>query len=320
MEEACRKTAARYGIEFDAALITNIDPPSDVDEALASINTTQNQVAAAISQARADAETKLKMAEQAVQNKRLLHLLEEGTRAQQQAEQLRAERDQARTQLDEATRENETLKTRLADAEGRLQKLETQAELNAPIEATSPTGDATRDLAAAGLGTLNAIIVPEIAGVGPGPDVRTDDVDGCPAFFARSVKGVTNGASPEWMARRLKAIGQKPISALVDITNYIMIDLGRPLHVYDMATLKGGLVARKGKAGEEVLALNGKTYAIDETMTVIADDEAVHDQARAVAEDVPVGRVDVGRASGGRLRAISATKNTRGKKDTCNNA
>lgn len=67
MEEACRKTAARYGIEFDAALITNIDPPSDVDEALASINTTQNQVAAAISQARADAETKLKMAEQAVQ-------------------------------------------------------------------------------------------------------------------------------------------------------------------------------------------------------------------------------------------------------------
>ena len=67
MEEACAKTAARYGIEFDAALITNIDPPSDVDEALASINTTQNQVAAAVSQARADAETKLKMAEQAVQ-------------------------------------------------------------------------------------------------------------------------------------------------------------------------------------------------------------------------------------------------------------
>ncbi|MCP1472066.1 phenylalanyl-tRNA synthetase beta chain [Sphingobium sp. OAS761] len=134
-----------------------------------------------------------------------------------------------------------------------------------------------RDLAAAGLGTLNAIIVPEIQGFGPGPDVRTEDMDGCPAFFARSVRGVTNGASPEWMARRLKAIGQKPISALVDITNYIMIDLGRPLHVYDMATLKGGLVARKGRAGEQVLALNGKTYTVDETMTVIADDEAVHD-------------------------------------------
>ncbi|RYM14551.1 phenylalanine--tRNA ligase subunit beta [Sphingobium cupriresistens] len=134
-----------------------------------------------------------------------------------------------------------------------------------------------RDLAAAGLGTLNAIIVPEIAGVGPGPDVRTDDVDGCPAFFARTVRGVTNGASPEWMSKRLKAIGQKPISALVDITNYIMFDLGRPLHVYDMASLKGGLVARKGKPGEQVLALNGKSYTVDEMMTVIADDEAVHD-------------------------------------------
>ena len=134
-----------------------------------------------------------------------------------------------------------------------------------------------RDLAAAGLGTLNAIIVQEIAGAGPGPDVRTDDPDGCPAFYARTVRGVANGASPEWMARRLKAIGQKPISALVDITNYIMIDLGRPLHVYDMATLKGGLVARKGRSGEQVLALNGKTYTVDETMTVIADDEAVHD-------------------------------------------
>ncbi|WP_375195485.1 phenylalanine--tRNA ligase subunit beta [Sphingobium sp.] len=134
-----------------------------------------------------------------------------------------------------------------------------------------------RDLAAAGLGTLNAIVVPTIEGVGPGPDVRVEDADGCPAFFARTVRGVKNGASPEWMAKRLKAIGQKPISALVDITNYIMIDLGRPLHVYDMATLKGPLVARRGKAGEEVLALNGKTYTVDETMTVIADDDAVHD-------------------------------------------
>lgn len=134
-----------------------------------------------------------------------------------------------------------------------------------------------RDLAAAGLGTLNAIVVPTVEGTGPGPDVRIEDADGCPAFFARTVKGVTNGASPEWMARRLKAIGQKPISALVDITNYIMIDLGRPLHVYDMARLKGGLVARRGKPGEQVLALNGRTYTVDETMTVIADEEAVHD-------------------------------------------
>ena len=134
-----------------------------------------------------------------------------------------------------------------------------------------------RDLAAAGLGTLNAIVVPEVEGVGPGPDVRIEDEDGCPAFFARTVRGVTNGASPEWMARRLKAIGQKPISTLVDITNYLMIDLGRPLHVYDMAKLQGPLTARLGKAGEEVLALNGKSYTVDETMTVIADTQAVHD-------------------------------------------
>ena len=134
-----------------------------------------------------------------------------------------------------------------------------------------------RDLAAAGLGRLNALIVPTIETAGPGPDVRIEDADGCPAFFARTVRGVKNGNSPEWMAKQLKAIGQKPISTLVDITNYIMIDLGRPLHVYDMATLKGGLVARRGRAGEQVLALNGKTYAIDDSMTVIADDEAVHD-------------------------------------------
>ena len=134
-----------------------------------------------------------------------------------------------------------------------------------------------RDLAAAGLGRLNALIVPTIETAGPGPDVRIEDADGCPAFFARTVRGVKNGSSPEWMAKQLKAIGQKPISTLVDITNYIMIDLGRPLHVYDMATLKGGLVARHGRPGEQVLALNGKTYAIDDSMTVIADDEAVHD-------------------------------------------
>lgn len=134
-----------------------------------------------------------------------------------------------------------------------------------------------RDLAAKGLGTLKPLAVPDIAGQGAGPDVRTDDAEGCPAFFARTVRGVANGPSPEWMQRRLKAIGQKPISALVDITNYLMIDLGRPLHVYDMASLKGGLVARRAEAGEQVLALNGKTYTLAEGMTVIADDESVHD-------------------------------------------
>ncbi len=135
-----------------------------------------------------------------------------------------------------------------------------------------------RDLAAAGLGTLKPLAGTEpVAGEGAGPDVRTDDVEGCPAFYGQEVRGVTNGASPDWMQARLKAVGQKPISALVDITNYVMLDLGRPLHVYDKAKLTGGLVARKAVAGEQVLALNGKTYTLSEGMTVIADDAHAHD-------------------------------------------
>jgi phenylalanyl-tRNA synthetase beta chain len=134
-----------------------------------------------------------------------------------------------------------------------------------------------RDLAAKGLGILKPLAVPAIAENGPGPDVRTDDPEGCPAFFARSVEGVANGPAPDWMQRRLKAIGQKPISALVDITNYIMIDLGRPLHVYDMDSLSGVLTARRATPGEEVVALNGKSYTLTDSMTVIADDKAVHD-------------------------------------------
>ncbi len=134
-----------------------------------------------------------------------------------------------------------------------------------------------RDLAASGIGTLKPLVIADVPRSGAGPHVRTDDADGCPAFYGCTVKGVTNGAAPDWMQARLKAVGQKPISALVDITNYVMLDLGRPLHVYDMGTLSGGLVARKAVDGEEVLALNGKTYALDASMTVIADSAQVHD-------------------------------------------
>ena len=139
-----------------------------------------------------------------------------------------------------------------------------------------------RDLVAAGLGTLKPLaqvyrMAAPVAGDGPGPDVRTDDPAGCPAFYAQAVSGVTNGAAPEWMRKKLIAIGQKPISVLVDITNFVSVDLGRPLHVYDRAKLSGGLVARKARAGETVVALNGKSYTLDPTMTVIADDVAVHD-------------------------------------------
>ncbi len=141
-----------------------------------------------------------------------------------------------------------------------------------------------RDLAAAGLGTLKSLAevyrmtsLTPVDGSQPAPDVRTEDLEGCPAFYAQAVSGVTNIAAPEWMASKLTAIGQKPISALVDITNFISIDLGRPLHVYDRAKLSGPLVARKANDGEEVLALNGKTYTLDSSMTVIADDAMVHD-------------------------------------------
>lgn len=133
-----------------------------------------------------------------------------------------------------------------------------------------------RDLAAAGLGTLKPLDTDPVAGEGPGPDVATETA-ACPAFYAQGVTGLSNGDAPEWMARRLRAIGQKPISALVDITNYVTVDLGRPLHVYDRAKLQGGLVARPARNGEAVEALNGRTYTLAGGMTVIADDHAVHD-------------------------------------------
>ncbi len=135
-----------------------------------------------------------------------------------------------------------------------------------------------RDLAAAGLGTFEPPSPEPIGGSFPCPvAIRTDDPEGCPAFYGRVIRGVTNGASPEWMRRRLVAAGQRPISALVDITNYLMLAFGRPAHVYDLAKLQGPVVARRAHEGEQVLALNGKSYALDREMTVIADQDGVHD-------------------------------------------
>jgi phenylalanyl-tRNA synthetase beta chain len=135
-----------------------------------------------------------------------------------------------------------------------------------------------RDLAAAGLGTLKPLAVPAVVGSFACPTaIRTDDPDGCPAFYGRVIRGVTNGASPDWMQARLKAAGQRPISAIVDITNYVMLDHGRPSHAYDLAALKGAVFARRAKAGEVFHALNGKEYALSTEMTVIADDAGVHD-------------------------------------------
>ena len=136
-----------------------------------------------------------------------------------------------------------------------------------------------RDLAAAGLGTLKPLDVPLIEGSFDNVvRVRIADAEGCPAFFARTVQGIDNSRpSPEWMRARLKAAGQKPINALVDITNYLMFDLGRPSHAYDVAKLSGGLVARQAVTGEVARALNGKDYPLTPAMTVIADDVRVHD-------------------------------------------
>jgi phenylalanyl-tRNA synthetase beta chain len=137
-----------------------------------------------------------------------------------------------------------------------------------------------RDLAAAGLGTLKPLKTPIVAGSYPCPtEIRTDDPEGCPAFYGRVIKGVTNGISPAWMQARLRAAGQRPISALVDITNYVMLDHGRPSHVYDLAKLTGAVFARRAKEGEQVMALNDKVYTLTSEMTVIADDAGVHDIA-----------------------------------------
>jgi phenylalanyl-tRNA synthetase beta chain len=137
-----------------------------------------------------------------------------------------------------------------------------------------------RDLAAAGLGTLKPVAPARHEGSFACPtEIRTDDAEGCPAFYGRVIRGVTNGASPEWMQARLKSAGQRPISALVDITNYVMLAYGRPAHAYDLAQLAGAVVARRAVDGEGVTTLNGKHYLLDHTMTVIADERGVHDVA-----------------------------------------
>ncbi len=136
-----------------------------------------------------------------------------------------------------------------------------------------------RDLAAAGLGTVRTPAVDAVAGEGPSPvKVGLDFGDTpslCPGFALRMVRGVTNGRSPKWMQQRLIAIGLRPINALVDITNYITFDRGRPLHVFDAAKVSGDLTVRRAKEGETVLALDGRTYALDPQVCVIADADGV---------------------------------------------
>ncbi len=138
-----------------------------------------------------------------------------------------------------------------------------------------------RDLAAAGLGTLKP--EPKL-GVVEGSTACPIEIElefpkgaesACACFAGRAIKGIKNGPSPAWMQARLKAVGQRPINAVVDVTNFISIDRGRPLHVYDADKLTGAIRARLGATGETFLGLNGQTYTVDDTMCVIADDARV---------------------------------------------
>lgn len=136
-----------------------------------------------------------------------------------------------------------------------------------------------RDLAAAGVGTLKHYDVAVVRGAFPSPvTVRIEAPDLCPVFAGRLIRGVKNGPSPEWLKRRLEAIGLRSINRLVDVTNLIAYDRARPLHVYDAGKLvgaeivvRGGQMASDTGVAEHLIALDGKTYATDAGMAVIAD-------------------------------------------------
>jgi len=132
-----------------------------------------------------------------------------------------------------------------------------------------------RDLAAVGLGTLKPLSSAKIPAKFDTPVAIKLETPACPLFVGRLIKGVKNGPSPEWLQNRLKAIGLRPISALVDITNYFCIGLCRPLHVFDADKLKGNITVRFAKTGETFDALNDKSYSLTDTMIAVCDDSGV---------------------------------------------
>ncbi|MDD2875796.1 MAG: phenylalanine--tRNA ligase subunit beta [Acidiphilium sp.] len=157
------------------------------------------------------------------------------------------------------------------------------------IGVTPNRGDAfavrgvARDLAAAGLGTLKPWTAPSIKGDGPSAIVWRDEVPAaCPWVLGRTVRGVRNGESPDWLKQRLEQAGLRPINALADITNFFTIDLGRPLHVFDVNKISGGeLVLRRG-AGEVFRGLHGKDVTVTGDDCVIADAAGVQSLAGIV--------------------------------------
>src|SRR6201998_4074406 len=137
-----------------------------------------------------------------------------------------------------------------------------------------------RDLAAAATGKFKDPGIKQIKGEFPCPvKVTIEDATLCPGFALRLVRGVKNGPSPEWLQKRLTSIGLRPINALVDITNFMTYDRARPLHVFDAAKVKGNLTVRRAREGETLLALDGRTYALDSQICVIADEHGVESLA-----------------------------------------
>jgi phenylalanyl-tRNA synthetase beta chain len=158
-------------------------------------------------------------------------------------------------------------------------------EINLTPNRADCTGVAgiARDLGATLIGTFKDKIPKPVAGTFPCPIKVTLDFGDtpslCPAFGLRLVRGIKNGPSPDWLQKRLTAIGLRPINALVDITNFITFDRGRPLHVFDAAKVKGDLTVRRARNGETLLALDGKTYTLDQGICVIADEKGVESLA-----------------------------------------
>ncbi len=183
----------------------------------------------------------------------------------------------------------------LSDEHNGIIELPEDAEIGAPlapvlglddpiidIAVTPNRGDTAgiyglaRELAAAGYGTMKEL---DTSKVEPKFDtsisVTIHDEKACPLFLGRLIKGVKNGPSPKWLQDQLRAIGLRPISILVDITNYFCIGLNRPLHVYDADQLQGNIHVKMSKGGEELSALNDKEYTLTPNMTVITDDKEV---------------------------------------------
>ncbi|MEC7257179.1 MAG: phenylalanine--tRNA ligase subunit beta, partial [Pseudomonadota bacterium] len=133
-----------------------------------------------------------------------------------------------------------------------------------------------RDLAARGLGTLKPRNVDPVEGAFACPvkvSIDGDTLDGCPVFAGRVIRGVKNGPSPAWLQNRLRAIGLRPISALVDITNFFTFDRNRPLHVFDVDKMQGNLRVHRAQGGEVLEALDERSYTFQPGMIMISDDQ-----------------------------------------------